>query len=44
MHNFDKTPVVTEMPYEYALPTAPKPTFHPSYNGETVKEEKTHVH
>jgi cytochrome c oxidase subunit 1 len=44
MHNFDKTPIVTEMPYEYALPTAPKPTYHPSYNGEAVKEEHEHVH
>jgi cytochrome c oxidase subunit 1 len=46
-HNFETTPIVTEMPYEYSLPTAPKPTF--SYlsnnsNGEAVKEEHSHVH
>ena len=44
MHNFHKTPVVTEMPYEYALPSAPKPMYHPGYNGEAVKEVVTHVH
>jgi len=44
-HNFEKLPVVTEMPYEYSLPTAPKPTF--SYDlptGDVAKEEHTHVH
>ncbi len=41
VHNFDKTPIVTEMPYEYALPTAPKPTY---LNGEAGKEEHNHVH
>jgi len=35
---------VTEMPYEYALPTAPKPTFSNSSNGEAAKEEHLHVH
>ena len=33
-HNFLKTPVVTQMPYEYALPTAPKPTYGESEPGK----------
>jgi cytochrome c oxidase subunit 1 len=38
-HNFEKTPVVKEMPYEYALPTAPRPTFgddEPMKGGQNV--------
>jgi cytochrome c oxidase subunit 1 len=42
--NFNYSPVVAEMPYEYSLPTAPKPTFSYSSNGEAVKEEPVHVH
>lgn len=33
-HNFLKTPVVTQMPYEYALPNAPKPTYGESETGK----------
>jgi cytochrome c oxidase subunit 1 len=42
--NFETTPIVTEMPYEYALPTAPKPTYSESNNGAAVREEHAHVH
>jgi cytochrome c oxidase subunit I len=39
MHNFDKTPVVTEMPYEYSLPTAPKPVY---LYGDAKEEQNVH--
>jgi len=43
--NFHHTLVSTEMPYEYSLPNAPKPTFsYATASGEPVKEEKANVH
>ncbi len=53
VHNFETMPVVVEGPYEYALPSAPRPEFvngervqydYPhDVNGELVKKEQTHV-
>ena len=43
--NFEKTLVVTEMPYEYALATAPKPVYlDPEPTQVAAAKEEQHVH
>jgi cytochrome c oxidase subunit 1 len=43
--NFEKTLVVTEMPYEYALSTAPRPVYlDPEPTQVAAAKEEQHVH